>query len=70
MLFQGVAGTLGIVGGALLGRPDSSAGVIANREKEERDEADRYKHARFFRLAGGGLAPSPNGVGASLSAVW
>ncbi len=70
LLFQGVAGTLGLVGGALLGRPDNSAGVIANREKEEREEADRYKHARFFRLVGGGLAPNASGVGASLSAVW
>jgi hypothetical protein len=70
LLFQGVAGTLGLVGGALLGKPDSSAGVIASREKEEREEADRYKHARFFRLVGGGLAPNPTGVGASLSAVW
>ncbi|MFO0758569.1 MAG: hypothetical protein U0359_18900 [Byssovorax sp.] len=70
MLFQAVAGTLGLVGGAMLGKPDSSVSPIARQEKEDREEADRYKHARFFRLAGGGLAPTPNGVGASLTAVW
>lgn len=70
LVFQSVAGMLGLVGGALLGKPDNSAGVIASREKEERDEADRYKHARFFRVVGGGLAPNANGVGASLTAVW
>jgi hypothetical protein len=65
LIFQGVAGTLGVIGGAFLGRPDA-----ATTAREERDEEDRYRHGQFARFLGASLMPVPGGVGASAAGVW
>jgi len=55
LIFQGVAGLLGVAGGALIGKPDSPGALVEN------EEPDR---PRFARVLGGGLSPLRNGVGA------
>jgi hypothetical protein len=66
LVFQGVASTLGVLGGAFIGKPDRE-GAIA---REERNEEERYRHGNFARLVGGTLAPVPGGIGASAYGVW
>jgi hypothetical protein len=60
LIFQGVAGLLGIGAGALLGRGDGG-----NRYADNVDHYWENKH-HFARLLGGGLSPVPNGMGASI----
>lgn len=62
LIFQGVAGTLGLVAGALIGKPDRP-GAIAREEEEERERA---RHPKFARVTGGSLAPVHGGVGATV----
>jgi hypothetical protein len=69
LIFQGVAGTIGMVAGAFIGRPDTP-GSIAREQKREHEEEDRQKHGRFARIVGGGLAPMPGGMSASVSGIW
>ncbi len=69
LIFQGVAGTIGMVAGAFIGRPDTP-GSIAREQKREHDEEDRQKHGRFARVIGGGLMPVPGGMGASVMGIW
>ena len=69
LIFQGVAGTIGLVAGAFIGRPDTP-GSLAREQKREHEEEDRQKHARFARVIGGGLMPVPGGMGASVMGIW
>ena len=69
LIFQGVAGTIGMVAGAFIGRPDTP-GSIAREQKREHEEEDRQKHGRFARIVGGGLMPVPSGMGASVMGIW
>ena len=69
LIFQGVAGTIGMVAGAFIGRPDTP-GSIAREQKREHDEEDRQRHGRFARVVGGGLMPVPGGMGASVMGIW
>ena len=63
LIFQGVAGTLGLAAGALIGRPDK-AGAIAETEPANARPA-------FARIRGGGLLPIPRGIGAQVSGeLW
>ena len=62
LIFQGVAGTLGLGAGALIGKPDKK-GAIAEDEEPE--------HPRFARVMGGGLMPVNQGVGAQVyGTLW
>lgn len=69
LIFQGVAGTIGMVAGAFIGRPDTP-GSLAREEKREREEEDRQRHGRFARVVGGGLMPVPGGMGANVMGIW
>ncbi len=69
LIFQGVAGTIGLVAGAFIGRPDTP-GSIAREERREHEEEDRRRHGRFARVIGGGLMPVPGGMGASVTGIW
>ena len=69
LIYQGVLGTIGLVAGAFIGRPDT-AGSLAREEKREHEEEDRQRHGRFARIVGGGLMPVPGGAGASVSGIW
>jgi hypothetical protein len=57
LIFQGVAGALGIGAGALIGRPDKR-GAIAEKEELE--------HPKFARVLGGNFMPVEQGIGASV----
>jgi hypothetical protein len=62
LVFQGVAGTLGLVAGALIGRPDKP-GAIA--------EAPSTTRPAFAKIRGGGLMPIDHGIGAQVSGeLW
>jgi hypothetical protein len=52
LIFQGVAGTLGLAAGALIGTPDKPGAMVENDD-----------HPKFARLLGGGLFPVPGGAG-------
>ncbi len=69
LIFQGVLGTIGMVAGAFIGRPDTP-GSIAREQKREHEEEDRAKHGRYARIVGGGIAPVPGGMSASVSGIW
>jgi hypothetical protein len=69
LIFQGVAGTIGMVAGAFIGRPDTP-GSIAREQKREHEEEDRQRHGRFAKVVGGGLMPVPGGMGASVMGIW
>ncbi len=69
LIFQGVAGTIGLVAGAFIGRPDTP-GSIAREQKREHEEEDRQRHGRYARIIGGGLMPVPGGAGVSVSGIW
>ncbi len=64
LIFQGVAGTLGLVAGALLGKADRP-GALA-RDQDEKEEAERRRHPKLARVLGGSLMPVHGGVGASV----
>jgi hypothetical protein len=67
LIFQGVAGSVGAVVGAFIGRPDRR-GAMA---QEEREDDDYWKRHRFARVRGGGLMPVPGGAGASvMGELW
>jgi hypothetical protein len=67
LIFQGVAGSVGAVAGAFIGRPDRPGAVA----REEREDEDWLKHPHLARIRGGGLMPVPGGAGASLSGqLW
>jgi hypothetical protein len=55
LIFQGVAGTLGLAAGALIGRPDKKGALV-------KQELERPK---FARILGGGLHPVDGGLGVS-----
>jgi hypothetical protein len=57
LIFQGVAATLGIAGGAFIGTPDRPGAVVKDDPRER---------PRFARLLGGGLLPVRQGFGAQL----
>jgi hypothetical protein len=69
LIFQGVAGTIGMVAGAFIGRPDTP-GAVAREERQERKEEDDKRHGRFARVVGGGLAPVPGGMAANVMGIW
>jgi hypothetical protein len=69
LIFSGVAGSVGMIAGAFIGRPDTP-GALASNDKHERDEANRKKHGRFAKVLGGGLMPVQGGVGANVMGVW
>jgi hypothetical protein len=61
LIFQGIAGALGIGAGALIGRPDRK-GAIAEEENEK---------PKFARVRGATLVPIPGGVGAQvMGELW
>ncbi len=64
LIVQGIGGTLGIVAGALIGRPEHR-GAVAELDEEMVEkkywETDKHK----VRLTGGGLMPVSNGMGLS-----
>lgn len=61
LLAQGIMGTLGIVGGALIGRPDPRGTA----------EVDTSHRRSFAKLQGGGLMPVQNGIGAQvIGTLW
>ena len=67
LIFQGVAGSVGMVAGAFIGHPDHSARMA----REEREDQEWLKHFHVARIRGGGLMPVNGGVGASLSGqLW
>lgn len=57
LIFQGVAGTLGLAAGAFIGRPDKKGAIVEN---------DDFDHDQFARIVGGSLMPVPGGAGATL----
>ena len=60
LIFQGVAGTLGLAAGALIGEPDKKGAIV----KDER-------HPEFARVLGGGVTPTKNGVSATVyGTLW
>ena len=62
LIFQGVAATLGLAAGALIGRPDKP-GAIA--------EAPSTTRPAFAKISGGGLMPINHGMGAQVSGeLW
>jgi hypothetical protein len=62
LIFQGVAGTLGLAAGALIGTPDKK-GAIAEVEDDT--------HPRFAKILGGSLMPVDRGLGASIyGSLW
>jgi len=70
LIVQGIGGTIGIVGGALIGRPDHR-GRVAELDEDEMQkkywETDKHR----FKLTGGGLMPVENGMGLSMSGqIW
>lgn len=69
LIYQGVLGTIGLVAGAFIGRPDTP-GSLAREERQEHEEQDRQRHGRFARIIGGGLMPVPGGAGASVTGIW
>ncbi|MFS8071645.1 MAG: hypothetical protein ACMG6S_35190 [Byssovorax sp.] len=69
LIYQGVLGTIGLVAGAFIGRPDTP-GSLAREERQENEEQDRQRHGRFARIIGGGLMPVPGGAGASVTGIW
>jgi hypothetical protein len=69
LIFQGVAGTIGMIAGAFIGRPDTP-GSLAREQKREHEEQDRQRHGRFAKVTGGGLMPVPGGVGANVMGIW
>lgn len=66
LVFQAVAGTLGTVGGAFIGRPDRPDALA----RRDRDDETRYRHGSFARLLGGSVTPTPSGITASAYGVW
>jgi hypothetical protein len=62
LIFQGVAGTVGLIGGAFLGKPDRP-GALAREQEEDRE---RQKHPKLARVLGGSLMPVTGGMGASV----
>jgi hypothetical protein len=70
LIVQGIGGTLGIIGGALIGRPEHR-GAVAELDEELVEqkywETDKHK----FRITGGGLMPVEGGMGLSASGqIW
>jgi len=59
LIFQAVAGLVGIGAGALIGRPDPRGPFTAQEE-------ERPHKPRFARILGGGLMPVMGGAGASI----
>lgn len=57
LIFQGVAGALGIAAGALIGRPDARGAVVRNEHEERR-------RPPWARVLGGSLVPHEGGIGA------
>jgi hypothetical protein len=57
LIFQGVAGLLGIGAGALIGTPDKRGAVVLNEEDER---------PSFARVLGGSVTPYPGGIGAQV----
>lgn len=63
LIFQGVAASLGLIGGAFIGRPDRAGAVV-------RDDDEEHRHPRFARLLGGGLMSVPGGGGLQAYGDW
>jgi hypothetical protein len=57
LIFQGVAGLLGVGAGALIGSPDRKGAVVWNEEEER---------PAFARVLGGSLVPYKGGLGAQV----
>jgi hypothetical protein len=67
LVFQGVAGFIGAIGGAFLGRRDTSATLA----REEREQQEWLAHPHFARIRGGSLMPVQGGAGATLTGeLW
>jgi hypothetical protein len=67
LIFQGVLGGLGALGGAFIGRPDRAAQLA----KEEKEDDEWMSHPHFARIRGGGLMSVPSGAGGTLSGqLW
>ena len=62
LIFQGIAGTVGVVAGAFIGHPDRP-GAIA---KEQREDEQYWRTHHFARVRGGGFMPVQGGGGANL----
>jgi hypothetical protein len=69
LIYQGILGSIGLVAGAFIGRPDTP-GSLAREEKREHEEQERQRHGHFARIVGGGLMPVPGGAGASVTGIW
>ena len=71
LIVQGIGGTLGVIGGALIGRPEHR-GAVAELDEELQEqkywETDKHK----FRITGAGLMPVESGMGLSglPASVW
>lgn len=59
LIFQGVAATLGLIGGAFIGKPDRPGAIVENEQKP----------MRFGKILGGGLMPVEGGVGGQVQGV-
>ena len=67
LVFQGLAGTVGAVAGAFIGRADHGGAVA----REEREDEEWLAHPHFARIRGGGVMPLPGGAGGTLSGqLW
>ena len=66
MIFQGVAGTAGLILGAIFAEPRAEgAGLVGANEGDKRDKTE------WIKLYGASLVPMDHGVGASVSgALW
>ena len=62
LIFQGVAGSIGAIAGAFIGRRDRPSMMA----KEEQDDQEYWKHHRFARVRSGGLMPVTGGAGAMI----
>jgi hypothetical protein len=62
LIFQGVAATLGLGAGALIGRPDKKGAMAENEDNDK---------PPFAQLTGGGLMPVRGGMGVQMhGALW
>lgn len=65
LIFQGIAGLLGIGAGALIGRPDKKGALVWD------DPGDDRERPAFARVLGGSVVPYPGGLGAQvLGELW